>query len=396
MPRTKKTARRPLQRERLAGLTVTVQRCRRPGYAAIVVMRQGGKRLRERYLRTQAEAEALAQTWSIEAGNTGADAAASLTNTEKRFLVEARESLAPFGKTLRDALAFYLAHLQTQHSSKSVKDSMDALLLHRQKKGKSARYQKDLEHRLTRFGKEFGARMIGHISSEEVERWLDALQVAPVTRNNFRRLLHVLWAFAVGKRWAAENVVSRIEAQTVRAERPGILTLEQARALLTAADDAIRPYLAIALFGGLRDAELKRLDWRDVQFLTGYIRISASVSKTGRERLVPIADNLKAWLQPIAKPRGSVTPDKWRALLLKARADAEITEWPHDATRHSFGTYEMARTKDIGHVSEVMGNSPAVVQRHYKAAIPFEQGAEYFAIVPQTASNIVPMKSAAA
>lgn len=396
MPRTKKTSRRPLKRERLAGLTVTVQRCRRPGYAATVVMRQDGKRLRERYLRTQGEAEALAHAWSIEAGNTGADAAASLTATEKRFLVEARDSLVPYGKTLRDALAFYLAHLQTQHSSKSVKDAVDALLLHRQKRDKSARYQQDLQNRLTRFEQEFGQRMIGHISTEEVERWLDALTIGPVTWNNYRRVLHVLWAFAVSKRWAAENVVSRIEALSVCAERPGILSLEQTRALLAAADPVIVPYLATALFGGLRDAELKRLDWRDVQFLTGYIRISASVSKTRRERLVPIADNLKAWLQPLARAQGPVTPPNARKLLERAREDAEITEWPHDATRHSFGTYEMARTRDIGLVSEVMGNSPAIVQRHYKAAIPFEQGAEYFAIVPQTASNIVPMKSAAA
>lgn len=359
-------------------------------------MRRDGKRLRERYLRTQGEAEALAQAWSIEAGNTGADAAARLTDTEKRFLVEARESLAPFGKSLRDALAFYLAHLNSQHASKSVHDAVDALLLHRQKKGKSLRYQQDLQHRLTRFDQEFGERMIGHVSAEEVERWLDALQVAPVTRNNFRRLLHVLWAFAVGKRWAAENVVSRIEAETVRAERPGILTLEQTRALLASASPAILPYLAIALFAGLRDAELKRLDWRDVSFLTGYIRISATVSKTGRERLVPLSENLKAWLQYLAKARGPITPPNARKLLEGARAEAEIREWPHDATRHSFGTYEMARTKDIGHVSEVMGNSPAVVQRHYKAAIPFELGAEYFAIVPAMTSNILPMKSSAA
>jgi hypothetical protein len=88
-----------------------------------------------------------------------------------------------------------------------------------------------------------------------------------------------------------------------------------------------------------------------------------------------------------------VTPDKPRTLLEKARTDAGITNWPHDATRHSFGTYEMARTKDIGHVSEVMGNSPAVVKKNYQKVVPFEQGDEFFAIMPPSRgeTNVVPM-----
>ncbi|MCE9518155.1 MAG: tyrosine-type recombinase/integrase [Verrucomicrobia bacterium] len=396
MPRVKKTSRRPLARQRLAGVTVTVQRTKKSGYEACVIMRRDGKRLRERYLHTIDEAEALAEKWCIETGNTGAQAAASFTDSHKRYLIDAESSLAKYGKTLKDALAFYLTHLQTTHSSKPIHEAVDALLLHRQRKGKSERYQYDLRLKLESLETRFPERMIGEITAAEVEAWLDSLTVAPVTYNNFRRVLHVLWAFALDKQWVRENVVSRIELKTVRAQRPGILTVAQARALLNASDPAILPYFAIALFGGVRDAELKRLDWRDVQFLTGYIRIDASVSKTGRERLVPITDNLKEWLHPVAKPRGPITPDNWRALIFKARKTAKIMDWPHDATRHSFGTYEMARTKDIGHVSEVMGNSPAICQRHYKAAVPFEQGDEYFAINPTTESNIVLLAGTAA
>lgn len=268
---------------------------------------------------------------------------------------------------------------------------VDVLLLHRQRKGKSSRYQNDLRVRLNRFEKQFGGRHIADITREEVEAWLDSLTVAPVTYNNFRRLLHVLWAFALDKQWARENVVNRIEAQSVKTERPGILTIAQTRALLNLSPESCLPYLAIALFGGLRDAELKRLDWRDVDFLTGYIRISSTVSKTGRERLVPITDNMRSWLQDVSQAHGPICPANLRRQLEAGRKVAGIAEWPHDATRHSFGTYEMARTKDIGHVSEVMGNSPAVVQRFYKAALRFELGAEYFGIAPLSSSNVIPL-----
>jgi integrase len=140
---------------------------------------------------------------------------------------------------------------------------------------------------------------------------------------------------------------------------------------------------------------LKRLDWRDVNLLTGYIRVSSTVSKTGRERLVPITDNMRAWLQHVSQSHGPICPANLRKLLEAGRKAAGIEDWPHDATRHSFGTYEMARTKDIGRVSEVMGNSPAVVQRHYKAAIPFEEGAEYFGIAPLSSPNVIPLPAVA-
>ena len=389
MPRPKKNSRRPHSRQRMAGVTVTVQRSKKEGYAAAVVMRRDGRRLREKYCQTQEAADALAQKWCIEAGNTGAVAAATVTDSDKRFVLEASQTLAPFGKTLREAVEFFVRHLTARHSSLPLREVVDALLLHRQKKGKSDRYVGDLRYKLQLLETHFTGRMIADITKDEVELWLDSLTVAPVGYNNYRRVLHVLWAFAVDKQWARENVVSRIDLKTVKAERPGILTIAQTRALLEAAEPAILPYFALALFGGIRDAELKRLDWKDVSFLTGYVRIGATVSKTGRERLVPITEALKAWLQPVGKSRGPVTPQDWRALIPKARDTAKIKEWPHDATRHSFGTYEMARTKDIGHVSEVMGNSPAIVQRHYKAAVPFEQGDEFFAIFPPAGTKIV-------
>lgn len=395
MPKAKKTSRRPIFRKKFGGVTITVQRCKKAGYEAQAIMRKGGEVLKQRYLATTGEAEALADRWVIESGNAGAKAAAAISEADKRFLMEAKESLAPFGKTLPDALAFYLAHLRSTQSSKPVRDVVDALLLHRQRKGKSDRYQNDLRVRLQRFEKQFGERHIADITREEVEAWLDTLTVAPVTYNNFRRLLHVLWAFALDKQWARENVISRIEAQTIKADRPGILTIAQTRALLSLSTESCLPYLAIALFGGLRDAELKRLDWRDVNLLTGYIRVSSTVSKTGRERLVPITDNMRAWLQHVSQSHGPICPANLRKLLEAGRKAARIEHWPHDATRHSFGTYEMARTKDIGHVSEVMGNSPAVVQRHYKAAIPFEEGAEYFSISPLSSSNVIPLLAAA-
>ena len=69
-------------------------------------------------------------------------------------------------------------------------------------------------------------------------------------------------------------------------------------------DDDLLAFHSVRLFAGLCVAEIRALDWRDVDLAGGFIHVGTKISKTRSRRLVPILDNLKAWLQPIAKARG--------------------------------------------------------------------------------------------
>jgi hypothetical protein len=48
---------------------------------------------------------------------------------------------------------------------------------------------------------------------------------------------------------------------------------------------------------------------------------------------------------------------------------AAITPWPHNAMRHSFGSYFLGKTKDENLTASEMGNSPEVVIKHYRALV---------------------------
>lgn len=395
MPRTRpfRRRRRPIKKASIGAFTVTVQRCDKQPYTHVVVSRHKGTLQRtSEYFLTQEQAITKFEQWRRDAGEAGAMAAATLTDSLKRDVLNWRQELAPFGKDLRDAVSHYLAHLQATRTSKPVQEVIESLLAHKASKGKRDRYQRDLLIRLSRFGRSFGGRLIADLSADEVEGWLDSLGVEPVSWNNERRYLHLLWAFALARQWVTENIIKKIEPQDEPETSPGILSIEQARALLNAAGESMQAYYAIALFGGLRDGELKRLDWQAVNLLTAYITVEGKVAKTKRKRMVPITPNMKAWLQPVMKSLGPVAPLDTDRLKRETCQRAGIMNWPSDATRHSFGTYEMARTKNIGHVSEVMGNSPAVVKRHYQKAVPFELGDEFFAIMPETeATKMLPI-----
>src|SRR4030095_13459315 len=64
-----------------------------------------------------------------------------------------------------------------------------------------------------------------------------------------------------------------------------------------ATNQGMLPFLVLGAFAGLRTAEIQRQLWSDINLERGFIRVTAAKGNTAQKRLVPIADNLKAWLQ---------------------------------------------------------------------------------------------------
>jgi hypothetical protein len=61
---------------------------------------------------------------------------------------------------------------------------------------------------------------------------------------------------------------------------------------------------------------------------------------------------------------------------------AVVQEWPHNALRHSFGSYSYGKSKSENLTAAEMGNSPAVVFKHYRALVKPEDVTAYWAIRP--------------
>ena len=91
--------------------------------------------------------------------------------------------------------------------------------------------------------------------------------------------------------------------------------MDELRALLEAAAAQapdVLPLLAIGAFAGLRDAEIKRLDWSEVDLARGFIEVKAAKQKARGVELLPYkqsrcvaisgADRLTTW-PPSAKRR---------------------------------------------------------------------------------------------
>ena len=117
-----------------------------------------------------------------------------------------------------------------------------------------------------------------------------------------------------------------------------------------------------------------------------------------RAWLVRMTENLSASLTPYRRSAGPVAP--WDVTLKRGRkpilqAAGEATAWPQDVLRHSFATYHMAVHAHEGRCAEIMGNSPAVIQHHYKGLASEQAGKEYFALEPPAPATLTVLPATA-
>ena len=307
------------------------------------------------------------------------------------------DALRTFGKTIKDATDFFLAHLKASEKSCTAIHLVKELVAAKEKDGASVRHVNDLRVRLNRFAKKFDGQMVATITSGEIDDWLRSLNVSPVTRNNFRRLVVLMFNFAIGRGYTSSNPAEKTAKAREPKAKPGILSVEQASALLSRAAPEILPYIAIGLFAGLRRAEIERLDWSEVDFDSGHIEVTAEKSKSKvANRFITMQPNLREWLLPHRKLKGNVTPQarfEFRQLFEQARKDAAIDEWPENALRHSFASYHVAKFGDAKGLALEMGHMDSgMLFNHYRALVKQNEAERYWNIRPVAKANVVPMQ----
>jgi len=143
--------------------------------------------------------------------------------------------------------------------------------------------------------------------------------------------------------------------------------------------------LAIGAFAGLRDAEIKRLDWSEVDFARGFIEVKAAKAKSARRRIVPIQTNLAAWLSqaPIGLRHGRLVPKGVPSKLARARKAAGLARWPNNGLRHSFASYRLAAIHDAPRVAAELGHtSPQMLYSAYRELVLPEEAERYWKIAP--------------
>lgn len=320
---------------------------------------------------------------------------------------EAHQKLA--GRSLSEAVTYFIRHNPATLPSKTVTEVFQELLAAKTADGASAVYLKDLDFRLGKFADAFQCP-IGSVAASDINAFLRALECSGRSRNNYRLAIGTLFKFAEASGYLPK---AQIDFSTVaRAkETEGeieIFTTREMSALLAAvrldpenltpgfnrryaAGPGLLPLLILGGFAGMRTAEIQRQVWEDINLERGFIRVTAAKGNTAQKRLIPISDNLKQWLSLCRRESGLVSEIARTPDALIRLSDRAKVPWKHNALRHSYASYRMAEVKNAAQVSLEMGNSPKMVFRHYRELVTEAEAKAWFGIVPTQRPNVIPM-----
>jgi integrase len=263
---------------------------------------------------------------------------------------------------------------------------------------------------------ELGARKLRELSADDVDTWLSrkAKQVSTRTLQELRSILKRSVARAQARDKVKRNVVLLCELPKGRPGRPSkSLTLEQAEAVLTAAETArpwLRAYVVLSLLTGARTEELRGLEWSHVvaydQERQAWRPVSAagweheefavyvwrSVRASGDTKTPKSRRTLKLpqrcvpplaalWEHRNGQTDGLVFATRAGAQLgagnvrrefrrVIARAGLEAEQWTPREMRHSFVSVLSDRGVPIEHISRLVGHkSTTVTEKVYRQQI---------------------------
>jgi len=160
-------------------------------------------------------------------------------------------------------------------------------------------------------------------------------------------------------------LVSCAGSRTVSYERKG----KSVTATVAADNPHLKALILLGLDSGMRRGEILSLDWTDIDFDAGIIKILGTHTKTQRKRSVPMTNRTKAELRGLANfgASGNVFPfNDFKRSWATALRVAKIGGLTFRDLRRTFVTRLQTGGVSIGIAAELAGHSRLeTTQKHY-------------------------------
>jgi integrase len=384
-------------------------------YWTISGLKKEGKRWIPKYT-NGSEARRDAEHYKKERRNFG------VTATELPIGVRAEtaaclEKLRPFGKTITDAVNFYVTHLQTE-SKLEVSRTLEACLQDFVAEKVRLAERGDLraisiqttKSRAKRLAESLGSIPIQGIGSKHLSEFLANLPFSQVTKIHYRAFLSEFMSYALEREWIERNPLSswgKTKRRKNLIREVQILSVAEVRKLLDVARNDEKahifiPYLALGLFLGLRPTEARLLNWSDIDLDHGSIEIKGSTSKVKSTRHIQINSTALAWLRafkqsdakiivPLNDYEYRVSWDRiknlagWKVWEPNKAIEGDqiaLKDWPEDCLRHCYASYWLPIHNDRPRLAEHMGTSTNVIQIYYRKSLAANTASAYWDILP--------------
>ena len=252
-----------------------------------------GKRVQRSYEKETDAKEALKTAQKAQSKH--GSMASQLTGSVMAEIVVARDRAREAGWSLVEAVEFALKHGGRMTEKITVPELVKRFI--DTKDDCSIRYRRQLKVSLGSPALRFATRKAHEVVMADIEAWVKAGGWKPKTRNNY--VGDVRACFAWGKGYVRINPAADIPKVGLGDEEIGTLTVPQCEVLLRGAlqRPEMMGFVVLGMFGGLRPAEIQRLDWSALNFKERTVVVAGNQAKTRRRRVVDLTANAVTWLR---------------------------------------------------------------------------------------------------
>lgn len=231
--------------------------------------------------------------------------------------------------------------------------------------------------------------MVTRLSASEIEQFMRSRWelVSAKTLNEELAIVKRLFRWLVDREFLAKDPTARIERLRQDPKEMRVFTPNELELIFKHATPTQLPYYRMLLFTGLRDGELRNLEWADIDFAHGalHVRIKADwLPKTRRGRVVPLASDAVELLNNLPRIGKYVFSTRhgkmwvpprqpWVDLLARIETKEGVNlrgQVSIHTFRHTFATACLQSGIDIKTVSEFLGHTTVKMTEKYLHLLP--------------------------
>ncbi len=316
------------------------------------------------------------------------------------------------GRPLLPAIRFYLENFR-EPSIRIPLPTAFAQFIEAKKAGNNRPDTiRSLHYKIRSFIGNHAEKSVSDILPDHIAAEIHRNGLSPVSKSNVRRALHSFFEWCATRKpqaYCTGNPVKSIEPVKVDRDEPKILPLDGVKRLVQAAQahkqGVCMPYVALGLFCAIRPTELARLSWNEIDLQDKTVTIGAKLAKMRQRRIVEIPKNAVQFLAPHALAKTPIKGKNARRDFDAVKAAAgyggrsgektALQPWTADIMRHTGISHHLAQHQHEGKTASWAGNSPDVIQRHYKGLVNKQDAKAFWAIAPSAAdAKIIKLRAA--
>ncbi len=301
------------------------------------------------------------------------------TATFKR-LTDAKKWAQDTESAIREGRHFKTVEAKKHTVAEMLDKYCDEYLPNNKEKTYSLKELVERKSRMAWWKSKIGHTLLSEITPPMIDEQISNMSQSAATVDKYLKNLSHAFSIAIKKwGWTTENPCKKVTSPTLPRGRVRYLNDEERERFLQACKESSNSILytcvVLAISTGMRQSELMKLQWQDINLKDGYLILHET--KNGERRRVPIEGHALELLQEHAKIRrldtdllfpGNIHKDKaidLRKPFENAVERAGIVNFHWHDLRHCTASYLVMNGASLAEIAEVLGHKTLAMVKRY-------------------------------